>query len=169
MSLRCAVLVLALLLAAGAAVAAPPLDLPECVRHAAFAGITSTDGSGNLLGAPDPTDWGCAAATALDVGPNPVPANFCADPAFPNPASGSTSLGFSLPRPASVSVVVYGQHGKRGKAFAVRTLVSGLMAAGTFRVTWDLKDDQGVPLAPDIYRAVIMAEGKELCGDIEVR
>ena len=67
-------------------------------------------------------------------------------------------------------MIVYGQHGQRGRAFPVRTLVSGLhYAAGLFVVAWDLKDDQGVRLAPDIYRAVMVVDGQELCGDIEIR
>lgn len=65
--------------------------------------------------------------------------------------------------------MIYGQHGQRGRAFPVRTLVSGSYQAGTFTAVWDLKDDQGMRLTPDIYRAVILVDGQEICGDIDVR
>ncbi len=163
------VVVLGLLLVTGAALAAPPLDLPECVRHTTFAGITSTDAVGNVLGTPDPADWGCVGGGTLAAVPAPPPTNVCFGPAYPNPASGFTRVNFSLPQPANVSLVVYGQHGKHGRAFPVRTLASGSFAAGAFTVVWDLKDDAGAPLPPDIYRAVLVTGGHELCGDIEVR
>jgi hypothetical protein len=172
MTLKSVVPALALLLTARAAVAAPPTALPECVRHAAFAGITATDELGNLVGIPDSSDWGCLGGGGLpsrDVGPAPPPTNVCFLPASPNPAVGSTRLHFTLPRAASVTVNVYGQHGQHGKAFPVRSLMDGTFAAGEFVVVWDLKDDQGVRLAADIYRAVLVVDGQELCGDIEVR
>ncbi len=171
MAAKPVVLALALLLAAAASVAAPPTLLPECVRHAAFTGITPMDAGGNPLGAPDPSDWGClggGAFPSMSVSP-PPPTSICFQPAYPNPTSGRTLLHFTLPRAASVSLTIYGQHGQRGKAFPVRTLASGSHAAGLFSVAWDLKDDQGVRVAPDIYRAVLVVEGQEICGDIEVR
>jgi hypothetical protein len=171
MTLKSVVPALALLLATRSAVAAPPATLPECVRHAAFAGITRTDGNGNVLGDPDTSDWGCLSSgvtPSRDVGPAPPPTSICLLPAYPNPTIGNARLHFTLPRPAGVSLTVYGQHGQRGKAFPVRTLASGNFAAGEFVVEWDLKDDQGVRLASDTYRAVLVVEGHELCGDIEV-
>ncbi len=163
-------ILLALLLAAGAAVAAPPFDLPECVRHAAFAGITQTDAEGNVIGTPDPTDWVCPADAALDVPPGPIPPQpLCMQPAYPNPASGIIRFRYSLPQAANVSLVVYGQHGKHGRAFPVKTVVSGMQAAGQFMANWDLRDDQGAPLPPDIYRVVLVVGDQERWGDIEIR
>ncbi len=164
-------LAVVLLLAACMAVAAAPADLPECVRHAAFAGITPTDNAGNLTGTPDASDWGCiggGSSSVTGVSPPPV-TRICLDPAWPNPATQSTSLRFTLPRTTTVSLIVYGQHGRRGRAFPVRTLVSGNFPAGVHVVVWDLKDDQGVRLSPDLYRAVIQVDGQEVCGDIDVR
>ena len=171
MTSKSVVLAPVLVLAACVAVAGTPANLPECVRHAAFAGITATDTAGNLVGSPDPSDWGCVGGGSFSpnaISPPPI-TSICLGPAWPNPATQSTSLGFTLPRAAAVSLIVYGQHGQRGRAFPVRTLASGNFAAGAFVVVWDLKDDHGVRLAPDVYRAVIQVEGQEVCGDIEVR
>jgi len=169
MNPRFAALVFAIVLAASCASAAPPGNLPDCVRHAAFSGITPTDATGHLLGEPDPADWGCLGGGALLSLPVPPPTSTCLEPAYPNPASESTSLRFALPREADVSLIVYVQHGKRGRAFPVRTLVSRSLPAGVHMAVWDLRDDQGVRLAPDVYRAVIVVKGAEVWGDIEVR
>lgn len=57
-------------------------------------------------------------------------------PAFPNPASGSTTVSFELSRPASASLVVYDATGRR-----VTTLVSGRFGVGHHTYRWNGKDD----------------------------
>ncbi len=67
-------------------------------------------------------------------------------PAHPNPARGSTSLGFSLPREADVRLKVYDVAGR-----LVRTLVEGRVSAGEGVKIWDGRDDGGLPAADGVY------------------
>ena len=164
-----------------AAGAAPPGDLPSCVRGA-FVGITETDPNGVILGHPDTRDWGCigqknnggsagaGATRAFDV-PAPLPTAVCFEPAAPNPASGATRLQFALPATAHVGVVIYGRNAGHGSpdVFVARTLVDGIRAPGFYTVTWDLTDEAGARVARGIYRCVLDVGGDVLCGDVEVR
>lgn len=164
-----------------AAGAAPPGELPSCVRGA-FIGITETDPNGVILGRPDTRDWGCVgrngnAGTAAAGGahafgvPAPPPTAVCFRPAAPNPASSATRLEFALPATAQVKLVIYGRNQGHGApdVFVARTIVDGTRAPGVYTVVWDLKDEAGSPVAPGIYRCVLDVGGEVLCGDVEVR
>jgi hypothetical protein len=152
--------------------AAPWRSLPSCVIGR-FEGITPTDGVGTVIGTPDPGDWGClggAARGPADV-PIPPPTQVCLGPAYPNPATASVSVGYSLPMSSQVSLTVYGQtrkHGPHG-AFLVRTLADGTYQAGSFMVLWDGNDDQGMRVPPGLYRVVLTVVQGSICGDVEIR
>ncbi|MDD4857582.1 MAG: T9SS type A sorting domain-containing protein [Candidatus Krumholzibacteria bacterium] len=65
---------------------------------------------------------------------------------FPNPFNPSTSIKFDVKEKGIVTLEVYniaGQH--------IRTLVKGIMDAGSHRVTWDGKNDRGGVVASGIY------------------
>ena len=64
----------------------------------------------------------------------------------PNPAQGSVSIGFELPKPGSVRITVYDVAGRRE-----RTLVDGLMQAGMHSVSWNGRNDLGRPCRPGLY------------------
>ncbi len=64
----------------------------------------------------------------------------------PNPFTRATSLCYSLPGPALVSLAVYDVSGRR-----VRTLASGPAAAGMHFARWDGRDDRGSELPPGVY------------------
>jgi hypothetical protein len=150
--------------------AAPWRGLPACVL-ARFRDITSTDGQGTIIGASDPSDWGCLGGQPERAGGVPVlpPTQFCFEPAYPNPATGAVRLSFSVPQASPVSVTLYGQkHGLRS-AYLVRTLSEGNLATGRFEVLWDGNDEQGARVPPGIYRAVMTVPEGTICGDIEIR
>jgi hypothetical protein len=65
---------------------------------------------------------------------------------YPNPFNPETGISFSLPKKASVSLVVYNVFGQK-----VRGLVSAILPAGSYKVTWDGTDDQGNRLASGVY------------------
>jgi hypothetical protein len=65
---------------------------------------------------------------------------------YPNPFNPETAISFSLPEKASVSLVVYNVFGQK-----VRGLVSAILPAGSYKVTWDGTDDQGHRLASGLY------------------
>jgi len=164
------------------ATVAPASRFEQCT-NAPFEGITQTTADGEILGDPDPHDWGCVGSKGMgahgsraESGPGlsaevppPVP-SLCFGPAFPNPAQGDSQIRYTLPQAARVSLTLYSQrlrHGPR-QVWVVRTLVDGEFAAGVFAAIWDLKDAKGTRVAPGVYRAVLVVGDEALCGDIEV-
>lgn len=68
---------------------------------------------------------------------------------YPNPFNPSTTITFSLPNVGTrhvVSLRVYDVLGRE-----VVTLVNEEMAAGSYEVTWDAKDQHGSPLTSGVY------------------
>lgn len=166
----------------------PPHQLPPCV-NSAFQGITQTLVDGTVVGEPDARDWGCVGhgagaagraaparvgsadadgAAGVPVGP---PTAVCIYPAAPNPATTATRITFALPASAHVTLSVYGRnqgHGPR-ETTVVRSLMDADLVSGLFEVSWDLRDDLGVPLPTGIYRVVLIVGDEALCGDLEVQ
>ncbi|MDX2473136.1 MAG: C25 family cysteine peptidase [Candidatus Krumholzibacteria bacterium] len=66
--------------------------------------------------------------------------------AQPNPAPGSTALGFTLPRDTHVRLRVYDVAGR-----LVRSLVDGRVASGEGVKIWDGRDESGQPVAGGVY------------------
>ena len=64
----------------------------------------------------------------------------------PNPARGPMTIACALPRSGNVDVAVLDLQGRR-----IRTLASGVRAAGRFEVTWDGQDERGGASAPGVY------------------
>ena len=81
-------------------------------------------------------------------------------PAWPNPARGAASFVMTLPRPATVSVVVLDPQGR-----TVRRLVRDGTPWGAGRQTlrWDGRGESGQRLAAGIYllRAVVLGQALE--------
>jgi len=67
-------------------------------------------------------------------------------PAHPNPAPGTTAIGFALPRQANVRLRVYDVAGR-----LVRTLVDGQVAAGEGVKIWDGRNNEGGLAAGGMY------------------
>jgi hypothetical protein len=61
-----------------------------------------------------------------------VPQAFVLSPAYPNPFNPSTTLSFTLPVAANVTLAVYDVQGKR-----VADLMQGALTAGEHRATWN--------------------------------
>jgi len=65
---------------------------------------------------------------------------------YPNPFNPATNIEFELPARASVEVVVYDVSGRR-----VRKLLHEWRSGGQHRVTWDGRDDAGLPVSRGVY------------------
>ena len=76
--------------------------------------------------------------------------------ARPNPASLTTTMHFTLPRPGNVRLAIYDAAGR-----AVRGLVDGAQPAGDQDRTWDLRDAAGHEVGPGLYFARLVVEGRE--------
>ena len=72
--------------------------------------------------------------------------------AAPNPFNPQTELVFSLPAASEVRLVIFDVRGR-----AVRTLVSGSLAAGVHAATWNGRDDGGRAQASGVYLALLEA------------
>lgn len=75
-----------------------------------------------------------------------LPDSYALQQNYPNPFNPSTIITFSLPRVSDISLLIYNTLGQR-----VRTLISGGLVAGTYRITWDGKDDHDRPVASGVY------------------
>jgi hypothetical protein len=89
---------------------------------------------------------GSRATAVEELESNSTPAEFGLGNAYPNPFNPETTINFSLPWDAPVTVNIYNDQGQ-----LVRALVDGRMAAGEFKVTWDGKDDRGTEVASGVY------------------
>ncbi len=65
---------------------------------------------------------------------------------YPNPFNPSTIISYDLPRASDVGMNIYDLSGRR-----VKTLVSGIQAAGAHRVIWDGRSDKGEDAASGVY------------------
>jgi hypothetical protein len=72
----------------------------------------------------------------------------------PNPFSGSTRLGFGLPRASHVRVAVYSIDGR-----CVRMLADREFAAGYTELAWNGRSSSGAALANGIYFVRLEADG----------
>jgi len=87
-----------------------------------------------------------------------APSRLTLAPNYPNPFNPSTVLQFEIPSAdQAVSLIITDLLGRR-----VRVLASGLQPAGSFRRTWDGRDDGGSPVGSGLYFAVLQ-QGEERC------
>ena len=80
------------------------------------------------------------------------PQEFVLHPNYPNPFNPSTTLSFSLPAAQTVDIDIYDTRGRR-----VRTLSRARYAAGTHSLTWNGRDDFGMPAAAGVYLLRVQA------------
>ncbi len=90
--------------------------------------------------------------TVIPGVPPPPITSFALDPAFPNPASSSTTIRYSLPSAGRLTLRVYDLGGK-----LVAELVTADQAPGRYSVRWDRTDGRGrlVRAGLYFYRAAI--------------
>jgi len=65
---------------------------------------------------------------------------------YPNPFNPSTIISYQLAKVSDVEITIYNILGQR-----VRKLVKGKQCAGSYKIQWDSKNDNGVQLANGIY------------------
>lgn len=75
-----------------------------------------------------------------------IPAKFSLDQNFPNPFNPLTTISFTLPKTADVSIIVFNLLGQK-----VRTLTNSVMKSGIHEIMWDGKDARGIDAAGGIY------------------
>lgn len=75
-----------------------------------------------------------------------VPKDYSLGQNFPNPFNPGTKILLAVPRDSRVTLTIFDMLGK-----PVRTLVSGILPAGTHEVRWDGANDRGEPLPSGVY------------------
>lgn len=84
-------------------------------------------------------------------------------PASPNPAARGTTLRFSLPAVANVSLGMYDAAGR-----LVREVVRGALPAGDHAAAWDLRDGDGRAVGAGLYFARLDVGGRTLVRRVAV-
>jgi hypothetical protein len=124
--------------------------------------INTTDGSGSLVG-----DIGFQNVVGLaytingevnsinpDKDKNLLPEEFSLSQNYPNPFNPSTSIEFSVPVDANVTLKIYNMLGE-----VVTTLVNEEVSAGHYSSVWNGADDNGFQLSSGIYFYEMKANG----------
>jgi hypothetical protein len=75
-----------------------------------------------------------------------IPTKFDVGQNYPNPFNPTTNIRYELPKVADVKVVIYNILGQ-----PVRTLVNAKQEAGVYTITWDGKNDLGMPVSSGTY------------------
>ncbi len=85
----------------------------------------------------------------------PAPKLYMAN--YPNPFNPETTIRYSLPVDADISLDIYNVKGQK-----VRNLASGFKTYGDFSCVWDAKDNNGSGVACGMYFAVLSYNGKQI-------
>ncbi len=85
-------------------------------------------------------------AAVLDINQTMVPSKFSLEQNYPNPFNPVTTIRFSLPEAANVSLKIYNSRGN-----VVRTLVSDNMRAGYHNILWHGNNDASVKVSSGMY------------------
>jgi hypothetical protein len=75
-----------------------------------------------------------------------LPDNFSLYQNYPNPFNPSTTIRFDLPEPGHVTLTIFNVKGE-----LVRTLIDKKLTGGVYKINWDGKNSQQLPLASGVY------------------
>jgi hypothetical protein len=103
----------------------------------------------------DPDEWILRSVETLGVEFPPGPTALELLPPRPNPAPGSATFAFVLPRAGEARVGIFDVRGAR-----VRWLDAGVLTAGSHSLAWDGRDGGGRAVRPGIYVVKIEAAGE---------
>ena len=91
---------------------------------------------------------------AIDETLASLPQQFALHPNYPNPFNPTTTIGYSLPKPAWVSLKVYNLLGQE-----ILSLVDDWMDMDRHEIVWSGRDQAGRSVASGIYFAVLQTKG----------
>lgn len=88
----------------------------------------------------------CGGSPVPDENPGTVPAVFAVERNFPNPFNPKTTIRFSLAEAARTKVAIFDVSGR-----LVKTLLNEDLAAKSYEVTWEGRDEQDRSVAAGVY------------------
>ena len=91
-------------------------------------------------------NFSTSSPTAVDGKIDAIPEHYALLPAYPNPFNPKTTIIYHLPESAEVSLIIYNSMGQ-----FVLELVSSYQHAGEYTVTWDGRNNLGVPVTSGLY------------------
>ena len=83
-----------------------------------------------------------------------IPQKFALSQNYPNPFNPITTIEFAIPEKGHVHIKIIDLLGRE-----TRVLITGEIAAGSHRVTWNGTDNTGSPVASGVYLYTMTAEG----------
>ncbi len=94
--------------------------------------------------------------TGISDNAGEIPREFSLRQNYPNPFNPATTISFSLPVQAEVTLKIVNLLGQE-----VRTLADGAKAAGKYDIVWDGRSASGAPVASGVYFYHFEAQGKD--------
>jgi len=83
-----------------------------------------------------------------------IPRSWSLEQNFPNPFNPNTLIHFEIPRETDLSLTVFDVSGRR-----VKTLINGIVQAGSHDLFWDGLDDQNIQVESGIYFYTLDIQG----------
>jgi hypothetical protein len=74
---------------------------------------------------------------------------------YPNPFNAETAIAFQLDREREVCLKIIDSGGR-----LIRTIINGHLDAGSYRMSWDGTDQQGIPVNSGIYNLVLSSQAR---------
>ncbi len=130
---------------------------PDLVQNLYTYAFVTSDGSGGMHNAKYTVALLQKALgfypTGVDVVSQKTPSTYVLSQNYPNPFNPTTNIEFSIPRSATIQLDVYNILGE-----LVKTLASGNIVSGNYKVTWNGTNNHGVSVASGIYFYRLIAE-----------
>jgi len=132
---------------------------PDLVRNLYTYFFVTNDGSGGMHNAKYAVALLQKALgfypTGVKVVNQNTPSTYAVSQNYPNPFNPTTNIEFSIPSSARIQLNVYNILGE-----LVKTLASGDIVSGNYKVTWNGTNNHGVSVASGIYFYRLVAESK---------
>jgi hypothetical protein len=100
------------------------------------------------------TGWDDPASVPYEYEPI-LPNDLSLSQNYPNPFNMSTTIEFGLPSRSRATLTIYNILGER-----LRTLISDILPAGTYRLSWNGLDESGEPVASGVYLYTLDTEDR---------
>jgi len=132
---------------------------PDLVRNLYTYAFVTSDGSGGMHNAKYTVALLQKALgffpTGVKVVNQNTPSTFAVSQNYPNPFNPTTNIEFSIPTASTIQLNVYNILGE-----LVKTLTSGEIVSGNYKVTWNGTNNHGTSVASGIYFYRLVAESK---------
>ncbi len=96
--------------------------------------------------------------SSINLNDRQIPLTFSLKQCYPNPFNPLTTVEYTLPQSSEVELIIFNTLGQQ-----IRTLVSQVQNAGSYKIVWDGTDNQGTAVSSGIYIYRIKAGNFSSC------